>query len=47
MILAEANVEADELVEYFGDGHRLPMLFNFILNQRTFLALGPAGGRAR
>jgi len=28
-----------ELLEYFGDGHRLPMLFNFILNQRTFLAL--------
>src|SRR5438045_3072762 len=39
VILAEANVEASELHEYFGDGHRLPMLFNFILNQRTFLAL--------
>jgi maltose alpha-D-glucosyltransferase/alpha-amylase len=39
VILAEANVKADELLEYFGDGHRLPMLFNFILNQRTFLAL--------
>jgi maltose alpha-D-glucosyltransferase/alpha-amylase len=39
VILAEANVEAEELVKYFGDGHRLPMLFNFILNQRTFLAL--------
>ncbi len=39
VILAEANVEPEMLVEYFGDGHRLPMLFNFILNQRMFLAL--------
>jgi maltose alpha-D-glucosyltransferase / alpha-amylase len=39
VILAEANVEAGQLLEYFGDGGRLPMLFNFILNQRTFLAL--------
>jgi maltose alpha-D-glucosyltransferase/alpha-amylase len=39
VILAEANVEADQLLEYFGNGKRLPMLFNFILNQRTFLAL--------
>ena len=34
MILAEANVEPEQLLEYFGDGDRLPMLFNFILNQR-------------
>ena len=39
VILAEANVEAQELLDYFGDGRRLPMLFNFLLNQRTFLAL--------
>jgi maltose alpha-D-glucosyltransferase/alpha-amylase len=39
VILAEANVERDELLEYFGEGNRLPMLFNFMLNQRTFLAL--------
>jgi maltose alpha-D-glucosyltransferase/alpha-amylase len=39
VILAEANVEHDELAEYFGDGDRLPMMFNFLLNQRTFLAL--------
>jgi len=39
VILAEANVERDELVQYFGDGDRLPMLFNFLLNQRMFLAL--------
>ncbi|MCU1359608.1 MAG: trehalose synthase [Ilumatobacteraceae bacterium] len=42
VILAEANVDADHLSEYFGDGNRLPMLFNFILNQRTFLALARA-----
>jgi len=39
VILAEANVSRDELPEYFGNGHRLPMLFNFMINQRTFLAL--------
>jgi len=45
VILAEANAEKEELVKYFGDGNRLPMLFNFLLNQRTFLALarGEAG----
>jgi maltose alpha-D-glucosyltransferase/alpha-amylase len=37
--LAEANVERDELAEFFGDGRRLPMLFNFALNQRLFLGL--------
>jgi maltose alpha-D-glucosyltransferase/alpha-amylase len=39
VILAEANVEPEQLLEFFGDGRRLPMMFNFILNQRTFLAL--------
>ncbi|HUQ62704.1 MAG TPA: alpha-amylase family protein [Acidimicrobiales bacterium] len=39
VILAEANAERDELVQYFGDGDRLPMLFNFLLNQRLFLAV--------
>ena len=39
VFLAEANVEPAELLNYFGDGQRLPMMFNFILNQRTFLAL--------
>jgi maltose alpha-D-glucosyltransferase/alpha-amylase len=39
VILAEANVSRDELSEYFGDGRRLPMLFNFLLNQRQWLAL--------
>jgi maltose alpha-D-glucosyltransferase/alpha-amylase len=40
--LAEANVGKEELVEYFGGGKRLPMMFNFLLNQRTFLALARA-----
>jgi maltose alpha-D-glucosyltransferase/alpha-amylase len=39
LILAEANVAREELLEYFGNGDRLPMLFNFVLNQRQFLAL--------
>jgi maltose alpha-D-glucosyltransferase/alpha-amylase len=39
VILAEANVESQQLLEFFGGGRRLPMMFNFILNQRTFLAL--------
>ena len=45
VILAEANAERDELAQYFGDGDRLPMLFNFLLNQRLFLAVarGDAG----
>ncbi len=45
VILAEANVESDELVEFFGGGDRLPMLFNFLLNQQLFLGLarGDAG----
>jgi len=40
VILAEANVPRDDLHEYFGDdGDRLPMLFNFTLNQKLFVAL--------
>ncbi|MGI9119447.1 MAG: alpha-amylase family protein [Acidimicrobiales bacterium] len=39
LILAEANAEREELVEYFGTGDRLPMLFNFLINQRQFLAM--------
>src|SRR5579871_3285146 len=39
MVLAEANVPRDELLEYFGAGDRLPLLFNFSLNEHLFLAL--------
>jgi maltose alpha-D-glucosyltransferase/alpha-amylase len=39
VVLAEANVDRDELPKFFGDGRRLHMLFNFALNERIFLAL--------
>ncbi len=44
LVLAEANAEPAELTEYFGSGDRLPMLFNFLLNQQVFL--GMATGEA-
>jgi maltose alpha-D-glucosyltransferase / alpha-amylase len=40
VLLAEANVAMDEILEYFGEeGDKLHMLFNFMLNQHVFLAL--------
>jgi maltose alpha-D-glucosyltransferase/alpha-amylase len=40
IILAEANVMPDTDLDYFGDeGERLPMMFNFQLNQNTFYTL--------
>jgi maltose alpha-D-glucosyltransferase / alpha-amylase len=39
ILLAEANVAPDKVGCYFGDGDRMHMLFNFIVNQRLFLAL--------
>lgn len=39
VLLAEANVTADEVPAYFGEQNRLHMMFNFIVNQRLFLAL--------
>ncbi len=43
IILAEANVETDELSDYFGDsggsGNRLHMLFDFRMNGKLMLAL--------
>ena len=40
IILAEANVLPDTDLEYFGDaGERLPMMFNFQVNQNTFYTL--------
>jgi maltose alpha-D-glucosyltransferase / alpha-amylase len=38
VLLAEANVPAEEMLEYFGDGSRLHMLFAFLLTQHVFLA---------
>jgi maltose alpha-D-glucosyltransferase/alpha-amylase len=39
VMLAEANIEMEDLGDYFGDGDRLQMIFNFLLNQHSFLAL--------
>ncbi len=46
LILAEANAEPAELTEYFGSGDRLPMLFNFLLNQQVFLGLATGDASA-
>ena len=35
------GVAADKVGSYFGDGDRMHMLFNFLVNQRLFLALAP------
>ncbi|MDB5620789.1 alpha-amylase family protein [Tardiphaga sp.] len=46
IILAEANVEPETDMEYFGDdGDRMQMMFNFQVNQNLFYAL--ASGDAR
>jgi maltose alpha-D-glucosyltransferase/alpha-amylase len=53
VVLAEANVANDELVQYFGDSggtnNRLPMLFDFVLSVNCLLALarGEAGPNSR
>jgi maltose alpha-D-glucosyltransferase/alpha-amylase len=39
ILLAEANVTMDTIEDYFGDGDKIHMLFNFMLNQYLFLAL--------
>lgn len=39
ILLAEANVAPDKIPVYFGDGDRMHLLFNFVLNQYLFLAL--------
>jgi maltose alpha-D-glucosyltransferase / alpha-amylase len=39
IVLGEANVELSELPQYFGDGNRVQMLFNFYLNQQIFNAI--------
>jgi maltose alpha-D-glucosyltransferase/alpha-amylase len=43
LLLAEANVDPDQLTAYFGDsggsGNRLHMLFDFLLNAQIMLAL--------
>lgn len=39
IILAEANVPAEDVPKYFDDGEKFQMLFSFIVNQRMILAL--------
>ena len=39
IMLAEANVPMDRITRYFGDGNRMHMLFNFMVNQHLYLAL--------
>ncbi len=39
ILLAEANVEPEIMLEYFGDGDRMHMMFNFLANQFLFLSL--------
>lgn len=39
ILLAEANVSMEKIPDYFGDGNKLHMLFNFMANQHLFLAL--------
>jgi maltose alpha-D-glucosyltransferase / alpha-amylase len=39
IVLAEANLPFDEVSDYFGDGDRIHMIFNFLLNQHLFLSL--------
>ena len=46
LVLAEANAEPAELTEYFGSGDRLPMLFNFLLNQQVFLGMATGDASA-
>jgi maltose alpha-D-glucosyltransferase/alpha-amylase len=46
IILAEANVQPDTDMEYFGaDGDRMHMMFNFQVNQHLFYALASADSR--
>lgn len=39
LLLGEADVEPHKICIYFGDGNRLDMLLNFLMNNKLFLAL--------
>jgi maltose alpha-D-glucosyltransferase / alpha-amylase len=45
ILLAEANIPPEQYARYFDGGDRVQAIFNFMLNQNTFLAL--ARGQAR
>ncbi|MEF2073703.1 alpha-amylase family protein [Consotaella aegiceratis] len=38
VMLAEANIPMDQADAYFGDGDRMNLVFNFLLNQKLFLS---------
>lgn len=46
VLLAEANVAPEEIQQYFGDGDRMHLLFDFYSNQHLFLALATGEGDA-
>jgi maltose alpha-D-glucosyltransferase/alpha-amylase len=39
ILLAEANVTMDEVNQFFDDGQRMQLVFNFIANQQLYLSL--------
>jgi maltose alpha-D-glucosyltransferase / alpha-amylase len=44
-VMAEANLTPDEVPDYFGDGSKIHMSFNFYANQYLFLALAREDAR--
>lgn len=44
IMLAEANVSRDDQLRYFGDGDRMHMVLNFLVNQRLFHSLAVGSG---
>lgn len=46
ILLAEADVDPNNIQEYFGKGDRMHMLFNFFSNQYNFLAMARNSGAA-
>ena len=44
-LMAEANLPPEDVPDYFGDGDKIHMSFNFWLNQHLFLALARQDGR--
>jgi len=46
ILLAEADVDPKDIHQYFGDGERMHMLFNFFSNQYNFLAMARNSGEA-
>lgn len=39
ILLGEANIPLEDALDYFGDGDRMHIIFNFILNQYFYLAM--------